>query len=330
MSILRFDELVELARSFQVSRTLLTAIELDIFSAVGRGATAPEVAARLNTDCRATEMLLNALVALGALRKREGTFRNTAATARYLAEGSPDNQRLALMHAVSLWDAWSELTDCVRLGRPRNLQGRRRSREQTEAFIAAMHSNAASRAPALVRAVGAAKVRRMLDVGGGSGAYSIAFAQANPALEAVVFDRAEVLPIAEQHIRAAGLGERIRIQQGDLRKDDLGEGYDLVLLSAICHMLSPQENQDLLRRSFRALEPGGRVVIRDFILSADKTRPQRGALFSLNMLVNTEGGASYSREEYQQWLRAAGFHAIRYIGMADPGSGLMLGTKPRG
>lgn len=329
MRVLPFDELMELARGFQVSRTLLTAIELDVFTAVGSGATAPEVAERLSSDPRATEMLLNALVALGALRKRGGTFRNTAATGRYLREGSPESQRLALMHAVNLWDAWSELTECVRHGRPRNLQARRRSPEQTAAFIAAMHSNAASRAPALVRAVGAAKVKRLLDVGGGSGAYSIAFAQANPALEAVVFDRAEVLPIAEQHIRAAGLAGRIRSQQGDLRKDEFGEGYDVVLLSAICHMLSPEENQDLLRRLFRALTPGGRVVIRDFILSADKTRPERGALFSLNMLVNTEGGASYSRDEYQQWLRAAGFQPVRYIGMADPGSGLMLGTKPR-
>jgi predicted O-methyltransferase YrrM len=232
-----------------------------------------------------------------------------------------------MMHAVYLWDRWSALSECVRQGRPPDLGRRQRSPQQTEAFIAAMHANAAERAPALVRAVGAAQVRRMLDVGGGSGAYAIAFAKANPELQAVVLDRAEVLPIARRHIRAAGLSNRIRTQAGDLRRDELGEGFDLVLLSAICHMLSPEQNQDLLRRCWRALVSGGRVVIRDFVLDRSKTRPPRAALFSLNMLVNTDGGASYSREEYREWLKAAGFRGIRHIALADPGSGLMLGTR---
>lgn len=330
MPSLTFEQLGELARGFQVSRLLLTAIELDVFTAVGNGATAEEAAERMKTDARATEMLLNALAAFGALRKQGGVFRNTPATARFLTRGSKEDQRAAMMHAVYLWDRWSALTECIRRGRPRDLESRRSSAAQTEAFIAAMHANAAARAPALVRAVGADKVRRMLDVGGGSGAYSIAFAMANPDLEAVVLDRPEVLRIARRHIRDAGLGNRIRTEAGDLRRDDLGEGYDLVLVSAICHMLSPEQNLDLLRRCWKALAGGGRVVIRDFVLSRDKTRPARAALFSLNMLVNTEGGASYSRDEYSEWLKAAGFGRIRYIAMADPGSGLMIGVKTAG
>ena len=123
-----------------------------------------------------------------------------------------------------------------------------------------MHRNASERAPLVVRAVGAENVRRMLDVGGGSGAYSIAFAQANPALQADILDLAAVEPIARRHIQEAGVADRVKVRAGDLRSGRLGEGYDLVFISAICHMLSPEENLDLLRRCREALAPGGRVV----------------------------------------------------------------------
>lgn len=330
MKTLRFEELAEKARAFQESRTLLTAVELDLFSAVGEGAPAEKVARRLKTDPRATEMLLNALAGMGALLKRGGVFFNTPETKRYLCKGSPDNQRMALMHAVRLWDRWSTLTECVRKGTAVGLdQPAEQGELWLKAFIAAMHSNASARARDVIRAVGARGIRRMLDVGGGSGAYSIAFAKANPELKAVVLDRPAVLPIARKHIREAGLANRVRTRAGDLTKDEFGSGYDLVLLSAVCHMLSPEENLDLLKRCSRALVPGGRVAIREFILSEDKTRPPRAALFSLNMLVNTKAGASYSEEEYRQWLEAAGFQAVRRTGPEDPGSGLMIGEKAR-
>jgi predicted O-methyltransferase YrrM len=309
-----FDELMSTMRNFQESRVLLAAVELDLFTAVGEGGTAAEVAARLGTHPRATEMLLNALVALGALTKSGGVFHNTPETARYLVAGSPDNQRPALMHTVHVWKAWTTLTDCVRAGTavlPPGVEAR--DEPWTQAFIAAMHRNAMSAAPALVQAVGAAGVRRLLDIGGGSGAYSIAFAQANPELRAEVLDLAAVVPIARKHIAEAGLEARVTTRAGDLLRDQFGEGYDLILLSAICHMLSPEENQDLLGRCRRALAPGGRIVIRDFILEPDKTAPKAAALFALNMLVNTRAGSTYNEAEYRAWLTAAGFDGVRRL-----------------
>ncbi len=306
-----FDELMNIMRNFQESRVLLAAVELDLFTAVGEGGSADEVAARLKTHPRATEMLLNALVAVGALTKSGGVFRNTPETARYLVAGSPENQRPALMHTVHVWKAWTTLTDCVRAGTavlPPGVEAR--DKQWTQAFIAAMHRNAMSAAPALVEAVGAAGVRRLLDIGGGSGAYSIAFAQANPELRAEVLDLAAVVPIAQKHIAEAGLGERVTTRVGDLLTDEFGENYDLILLSAICHMLSPEENQDLLRRCRRALAPGGRIVIRDFVLDPDKTSPKAAALFALNMLVNTRAGSTYNEAEYRAWLDAAGFDGV--------------------
>ncbi len=321
------EEFLQSLRAFQESRALLTSIELDVYTAVGDGATAAEVARRLATDPRATEMLLNALVALGTLTKREGAFYSGPLAGRFLAAGGAVAARPALMHIVHMWDRWSTLTECVRQGTAVTYQEHEeRDPKWTEAFIAAMHANAAQRAPAVAEAVGLEGVRRLLDVGGGSGAYSIAFAQAAPELTAEVFDLPRVVRIAEGHIARAGFSGRVKTRAGDLRTDAFGEGWDLILVSAICHMLSPQENQDLLRRCYAALAPGGRLVIQDFILEPDKTAPPQAALFSLNMLVGTPAGASYSQPEYAAWLAAAGFAGIRCLPLPGP-SALMVGRR---
>jgi len=321
------DELSERIRAFQESRVILTALELDLFSAVGDGCGAAGVATKLGTDPRATDTLMNALTALGLLAKKDGVFRNAPAAARWFAAGSPDSERQALLHTAHLWVRWSTLTDCVRAGTAVAAEQERVGEEEwTEAFIAAMHRNASARAELVVRTVDVSGVRRMLDVGGGSGAYSIAFAQANERLTADILDLASVAPIAGRHVAEAGVGDRVHVRVGDLRSDDLGRDYDLVFISAICHMLSPEENGDLLRRCFAALAPGGRIAVQDFILEPDKTAPRWAALFAINMLVGTPAGSSYSEPEYREWLAAAGFRDIRHVRL--PGStGLMMAMR---
>ncbi len=321
------DDINELARSFMPARALLTALELDVFTAVGSGASAADVAGNLGTDTRATEMLLNALAALDLLEKHDNVFRDTAITARFLAAGSPDNARPALMHAVNLWRTWSTLTDCVRAGTSvLRRQDQPRSADDTQAFIAAMDRNAKERAAVLVRSVPVNGARRMLDLGGGSGAYSIAFVKAHPELHADILDVPSVLPLTESYISRAGLQDRISTREGDLRTDQFAQGYDLVLLSAICHMFSPQQNRDLLRRAYLALAPHGRLVLQDFILEPDKTSPRFAALFSLNMLVGTEGGASYSEPDYADWLSEAGFKRVERLRLPGPAN-LMIATR---
>jgi O-methyltransferase domain/Dimerisation domain len=311
--------------AFRESRVLLTAIELDLFNAVGEGAAAAEVARTLKTDARATEMLLNALASLGMLEKRGGVFRNAPEAARYFTSGSPADERLANVHKVHLWNTWSTLTECVRKGTA--VRERPVGADQwTAAFIAAMHSNAAERVPAVVPAVDATTVRRMLDVGGGSGAYSIAFASANPGLHAEILDLPSVVPIAREHIAAAGLGDRVTAREGDLRSGGFGTGYDLVFVSAICHMLGPQENRELVARSFAALAAGGRLAIQEFILNADRAGPPQAALFALNMLVGTLSGNAYTEEEYSTWMQEAGFSGVHRVELAGP-SGLMIGLR---
>jgi len=322
------DHFQQAVRGFQPSRVLLTAIELDVFTSVGKGARSDEVAAALGTDPRATGMLLDALVALEILAKADGAYRNTPLSERYLVAGARDDARAALLHSANLWPRWSTLTECVRQGTSvayREMQDR--GDEWTTAFIAAMHRSAAARAPLVVRTAEVDRVHRMLDVGGGSGAYAIAFAQANPDMVVEVFDLPTVLPITRGHIEEAGLSDRITTRSGDLRSDGFGSGFDLVFLSAICHMLGSAGNQDLVGRCFAALSPGGRVLIQDFILTPDRTSPRSAALFALNMLVGTPEGSTYTSAQYRAWLSQAGFVDIRHVSLPGP-TGLMFGSHP--
>jgi ubiquinone/menaquinone biosynthesis C-methylase UbiE len=297
--------LIQSARAFQESRVLLTALELDVFATVEEGATAPEVAPKLGTDPRATEMLLNALVAVGALSKRDAVFRCTPES-KALGPARP-----GLLHMVNLWDTWSSLTDCVKSGgavRSRGPEGFPETR--TRAFIAAMHARAQDSAQETVRLSGIRDAKRMLDVGGGSGAFSIAFAKVCPELRAEILDLGAVVPLAEDYIREAGLQDRVRVRPGDMRTAEFGEGFDLVLLSAVCHMFSEDENRSLIQSCARALLPAGHLVIREFILQEDRAGPPHAALFALNMLVGTEHGNTYTEGQYRAWMKEAGLAAI--------------------
>ena len=317
------DDINDMIRAFWPSRAVLTALEFDIFTAVAQGASAEQVAQKIKADPRATEMLLNVLVSLKLLEKKDARFFNTAASARFFSEGSPDNARPGLMHVANLWHRWSTLTDAVRAGT--SVVTRTRDAQGTQDFIAAMDRNAKERAAALVKAVGINGARRMLDLGGGSGAYSIAFAQASPALHCEILDLAEVLPITQGHINKARLADRITTRAGDMLTVPFGQNFDLILVSAICHMFSPEQNRALFQRARKALSPTGRFVIQDFILEPDKTSPRFAALFSLNMLVGTRGGASYSEPEYTAWLREAGFTQIQRLRQPGPAS-LLIAT----
>lgn len=308
------DDLTQTLRGYQQSRILLSAVELDVFSAAGTGASAGEIARTLGADARATELLLNALVSMKLLIKSDGRFSTTPLTERFLTSHGADDARLAIRHHSSLWPRWSRLSQCVREGGCGDLEEMgERGEEWTQPFIAAMHANARERARVIVPAVGTAGVKRMLDVGGGSGAYAIAFARASETLRAEVLDLESVLPITRGHIERAGLTDRVTTRAGDLRTGPLGSGYDLVLLSAICHSYDAAGNRDLVARCHAALAPGGRLVIQDFVLDEDRTSPALAAQFAINMLVGTAGGRSYAESEYVAWMRDAGFDDVRRI-----------------
>lgn len=322
------EELNRFMRGFMESRIFLSAVELDIFTAIGKGATAREVAEKSGTDPRATEALLNALVAMDVLEKTGETFKNRPLPAKYLVTGSEHDSRTAAMHIVDLWHRWSTLTDCLKKGTSViQERGERRNEDQTKAFIAAMHKNAVFRAEKTAEILDLGKVEKMLDLGGGSGAYAIAFTRHNPYIKAVVFDLPSVIPITRKYVSEAGLENNIEFREGNMITDRFGEGYDLVWISAICHMFGPEENKKLFKKIYDSLNPGGRMMMQDFILNEDKTSPRFGAVFALNMLVNTKAGSSYSQTEYGNWISEAGFKNSELVPLPGPTDMIIAGKN---
>lgn len=322
-------ELIDTVYAFRSARVILTAFELGVWTALSNGEEpAAAVAERLGTDPRATDRLMNTLCALGFLRKRGGRFRNTGFTARHLVQGKPEYMG-GLLHTASLWKTWGTLTDSVRTGHsvamrsPVNEQGG----EWIQGFIAAMHGRAIGSAATLVKMLDLRKVLRVLDVGGGSGAYAMALVHARRNIRAVVFDLPNVIPLTQQYIREEGLEEKIETVTGDYTTDELGSGFDLVFLSSIIHSNSPQTNELLLARSVRALNPGGTLAIVDHIMSEDRTQPLAGTLFALNMLVGTAEGDTYTKSEVDAWLHTAGIRNIRSR-ITPLGTTLVTGRKP--
>jgi (2Fe-2S) ferredoxin/predicted O-methyltransferase YrrM len=317
------DRLNEMIRGFMPSRCVLTALELDIFTAVGDGANAEQVGTRIHANARAAGILLGALVSLGLLAKTGDEYKNTPETARFFVQGSKDNQRNGLLHSANIWHRWSTLTEVMRRGTHIPIDAAS-TPEWTTNFIAGMQRNSKDRAPLIVKALGTTGVRRILDLGGGSGSYSIAFAKASPEAQCEILDLPEVVPLTTEYVSKAGVAEQVSIRAGDMLHDDFGSGYDIVMLNAICHMFSEEQNLDIFRRARKALAPNGRLVVQDFILNPDKTGLQHAALFSVNMLVGTDAGASYSEVEYASWMKAAGFTEVNRIKLPGP-SDLIVG-----
>lgn len=301
------EDILDMVFGFQKSRVILTAFELDLFTALGDDKkTSHDLASILGTDKRATDRLMNALCALGLLIKENEFFSNTPIGSLLLIRGKPDYVE-GLMHLVHLWESWSTLTDAVRKGsavykRPKGKQGEL----WRKAFIAAMHNRAHQTAPGIINFIDISNVARVLDVGGGSGAYAMAFVTARDDITATIFDLPEIIPLTERYIDEAGLTDKIFITGGDYNTDEFEKGYDIVFLSAIIHSNSSTLNRKLIKKCAGSLNANGQVIVQDFIMNEDRTMPLFGALFSLNMLVGTESGDTYTEGEVRTWMQHAG------------------------
>lgn len=308
-----------MVNAFQKSRILLTAFELDIFSVLNdTELTSAELAGRCNTDIKNTDRLLNALCALDFLVKENNKFRNSPMAEQYLVKGNPLYLG-GLMHSVHLWNAWSNLTQSVITGKPAAPEAiNDRGNNWLVAFIAAMHDRACQQAAASVALLNLDGVKHILDLGGGSGAFAMAFVNAREGINATVFDLPNVTPITEKYIKDNGFTGRIITLTGDYTRDDIGKGYDLIFLSAIIHSNSCEVNEELIAKCAAALNPGGQVVIQDHIMSEDRTQPLVGAIFAINMLVGTQAGDTFTSTEIKAWMKNAGL------------SGFILQPAPQG
>ena len=290
--------------SFTASRIILTANNFSIFDhLVSPGKTAQALANKIIADVRATELLLNSLVAIGLLQKRKDRYKNSPLTSRYLVSGKPEYQGDILSHYNALWDNWSGLDTVLKTGKPN------RKAHDHEAFILGMHDLALLKVRKVLAHLDLKGVKRVLDLGGGPGTYSMALAIKGR--EVTIMDFPETLKIAKRLIDGAGLSKKITLLPGDFTSDDMGNGYDLVFISQILHAYDERACISMLKKCYQALSPGGRVVVQEFTLDETRTSPFQGALFSINMLVNTPGGRTYTPKEMSGWLKKAGCRDIK-------------------
>jgi len=321
------EEIREIANAFRASRVLLSAVEFKIFTVLDKHMmTSDEVSNKIQADSKATDRLMNALCSMGILKKVHGKFYNSDLSAKYLVEGKPDFMG-NLYHTNHLWNTWSYLTESVKQGSDfKGDQNKKEKSDWVEAFIAAMHYRGVNQGKILSMMIDLSNVKKMLDIGGGSAAFSMEFVKKNPSIKAVVLDLPHVIPLTKRYVDNAGLMSNFNFIEGDYFTANFENGYDLILLSAIIHSNSYEQNKNLIKKCVDALNAGGMIIISDFIMNEDRTQPAYGALFSINMLVGTAGGDTYTELEIKEWFQSAGINKIERKNTSF-GSDLMIGTK---
>lgn len=329
--------LMELSTGFWAFKTLAAAHELDLFShlAGGAGITVAGLAEALGLHLRPAEMLLTGCAALGLLEKKDGRYHNTPLSEAYLVRGKPYYfGGFVQMADKRLYAGWGRLTEALRTNRPTTWDPAIQSSlfdgedpTMLAVFWEAMHSLSTMSARKLGEAVDFSGFRRLLDIGGGSGAYDIELCKQYGELRATAFDLPHVAEIAKGKIAEAGLTDRIETVGGDFF-EQLPKDHDVHLLSMILHDWDEAKNRALLSRSFEALPSGGAVVISELLVNDEKTGPVPAALMSLNMLIETEG-RNYTPAEYSAWLEEAGFRHIKTAWFDAPAAnGAVIGRKP--
>jgi ubiquinone/menaquinone biosynthesis C-methylase UbiE len=314
------------------SRALVAAVELDVFTHIAEGKrTVKEVAEAAGASPRGMTHLLDALAAIHYLRKSGGRYILQPVSAAYLVRGRKTYMG-AFTQALSLtWDEWKHLTEAVKTGRPREaVDIAEKGREFFPKLVAGLFpGNFAASAAAVSRfsEKERRKIHRILDVAAGSGAWSLAFAQAIPQARVTSLDFPEMTPITRGFAEKLGVAARYEYLEGDLRQVDFGRvTYDLVILGHIVHSEGETHGKELLQKSFAALRPGGGLLIAEYVPNDARTGPAMPLLFGLNMLLQTEEGNVFTLREYRAWLKAAGFRKVTTVPVPPP-STLILAIK---
>lgn len=345
-----YDHLRQVSVAYQESSILTAAAELDLFTEIlkrDNRVSASELAKSLEADLRALSALLDVLTATDYLVKSD-------------ANGSPDvsfysvNDRYIpfldsrtsqtfvpmLRHSAAIHRDWTQIAHAVKSGRPSISQGSFLGEELEDvSFIWAMNSIARALAGPTVRSLQEANVLsfdkddvRFLDVGGASGTYTQALLEAMPGWKGAIFDRPVGIDAAKHRFQETEAGRpyrgRVEFYEGNFYHDELPSGFDFVWISAIIHQHGLRETAELFAKSFRAMNNGGKIAVRDFMMNSNRTRPRDGAFFGINMLVETETGMVYTFEEVRDLLLQAGFVDIEFAVPAETMSAIVVARKP--
>jgi ubiquinone/menaquinone biosynthesis C-methylase UbiE len=315
----------------RLALTIIAAIDLDLFTLISKGNKTVEAIAKvLNAPHRPIERLLDALVGMGYVTKRGSQLGLTPVAATFLVSTKPtfigamaDESRITL-------PGWMKLSEVVRTGNPIEQVDTTQGREFFPRLVRAIFPMSYNAARGLVAAIPTAKlkkVRRILDVAAGSGAWSLPFAQALPDARVTAMDYPEVTAVTRQYASELGVGDRYDYLEGDLRQVDFSrQEYDVVILGHIIHTEGEKWGKTLIAKSYNALKPGGMLVIAEMIPNDSRTGPVFPLLFGLNMILHTKEGDVFTMAQYKQWLKQAGFKNVKTI-EADSPSPLIVATR---
>jgi precorrin-6B methylase 2 len=323
------EDVLELVRGYQPACVVAAAGDLDLFSALAPNRmTVDEVAHRLGCDKRGVTVLLDALVALRLLHKRADRYSVPKSVAKALTRDGADSVLAMTQHQANCLRRWDQLAKVVKTGKPaERIPSVRGERADAASFIEAMNDVNARYAAAVVREIQPLPFKQLLDVGGASGTWTIAFLRANRTATATVFDLPHVIPLAERRLTEAGLRKRVTLVAGDFYEDALPRGADLAWISAIVHQNSREQNRTLFGKIFRALVGGGRIAIRDILMKKSRTAPVAGAVFAVNMLVGTDGGGTFTFDELRRDLASAGFVGAKVVRHDEGMNSVIVATK---
>lgn len=327
-------EILDFANSYWKTFALHAGVTLDIFTLAdnavkeGKSTAVADLAAAARCDMRAFGMLATALVALGFLDRDGETLLLPEHSRRFLSRNSKDYAGFIISHHTHIAPAWTKLARAVKTGRSTLEDSSMYTEDETvrESFLMGMFNVATHQAEKIAAALDLSGRSRLLDLGGGPGTYAVYFCRANPDLAAMIYDRPTSEPIAMRVVRSFGLEDRVDFTGGDFLAEALPEGYDVVWLSQILHGDSPEDAARVVAKAGGSLNPGGLLIIQEFVLDDDRRGPEHPALFGLNMLVGTDGGQAYTWAELETMLRTAGAVSVSRLDVSLPmGCGILIG-----
>ncbi len=305
------SRIMDMATAFHDSAVLFAASDLGIFAALAKSgeATTAGLADSLGFDVRAVTLIMDACVAVGLLQKDGSLYRNTPEGEAFLVPGSPNDLSKAIWYMRDVYPVWGRLTDLIRTGRPPESPQLHLGDDQTRtrAFVMSMHGKALATGEAVLAKLRLAGCRRLLDVGGGPGTYSVMLSRAYPDLHATVLDLPPVIRIASGLIEQQGASSRVATLPGDYHTTPFPADNDAVLFFGMMHQESPEGIQSLLRKAYDVMTPGAAVYIMDMMTDPTHTAPKFSAMFAVNMALTTTSGWVFSSAELCTWARAVGF-----------------------
>ncbi len=294
--------------SFWRSCMLLTAAHLDLFAWIGKREKKPTaLAAHFGGNPESWEIFLNALCAMGLLRKRGVKYANSAFSSSHLAYRGA----AYLLPEHDAWKTWGGLASALRAGKRPDIQRPFFSdRKETERLLHSLYIDGQEIAPDLIAKLPLGYCETLLDLGGGLGAFAVAICRRYPRLRVTLIEHPRIVPLAHRVVARAGLGKRVRVIGVDFARETLPEGFDRVFASNIIHSQGAKENRSLLLKIRNCLNPGGKLILRDLFMNRDRVTPHWAALFSVSLVLHTPRGRCYALDEILGWLRHAGFSRI--------------------